>query len=454
MRFADYELDSVVQLTAAGALWNVTRPDGTKALGCLRSIVDAERLAKRWNAWADVDSPHVVRLLDVVTEDETQVLCLFERVEGRTLEALLAAGTLDKAARERIAGDLETGVRALHGAGLVHGDLAPANVVVRPDGHAVIVDLVDDPDDNAGTAGWSGGGAIGTEGDLAALARIHSALSKPPSRGANAGDVFRDVGTQEPTRPTRRRSRSGPARGGPGGAPTAIRGRLGTVATVLGVGFVAAAGILAIGGLGGTAEAGEGRAGPVIAEETEMSGRSRSWSGPGSPPEQSGAASDLESDQAAGSHADQPQSSDGWPVPGDIAQSAAQEPPAACPEAPEIHAVLAEIVARRDRALAAGDVEELAAVEGGDLLEADAAALDRWAAAGVGIRNLSTEVAPPDELSCAGEKVQVQTTIRHLGYERCDQAGCAPVDAGETHQMTVHLRHDENGWRAVAISVP
>ena len=177
MNINGYELESVAFMTRNGPLWHTHDEDGTPALVVLRPGGEGEAAQERWQAWARVEDPHVVRLLDVARHRDGRWAVVMERVEGQTLETLLALGRpRDRVSRRRIVGGLRTGLAALHGAGLVHGDVAPANVVVRPDGTPVLVDLVDPVDTVLGTPGWSQGGAGGAQGDRAALGVIARAL--------------------------------------------------------------------------------------------------------------------------------------------------------------------------------------------------------------------------------------------------------------------------------------
>lgn len=63
-----------------------------------------------------------------------------EIVEGESLEALLARGTDARSALEVLARAAEQ-LTLLHRAGLLHGDVKPANIIVEPEGSVVFVDL-------------------------------------------------------------------------------------------------------------------------------------------------------------------------------------------------------------------------------------------------------------------------------------------------------------------------
>jgi transcriptional regulator with GAF, ATPase, and Fis domain len=63
-----------------------------------------------------------------------------EIVEGESLEAVLARGADPRAALEILARAADQ-LTVLHRAGLLHGDVKPANVIVEPEGSVVFVDL-------------------------------------------------------------------------------------------------------------------------------------------------------------------------------------------------------------------------------------------------------------------------------------------------------------------------
>ncbi len=67
---------------------------------------------------------------------------VLERLEGRTLEDHLAAGTrFTPEETERIVADLKDMAATLAAAGIVHRDIRPANLMVSPDGHVKLFDF-------------------------------------------------------------------------------------------------------------------------------------------------------------------------------------------------------------------------------------------------------------------------------------------------------------------------
>jgi hypothetical protein len=180
-----YELGSIAFMSAGGPLWETTAAHGAAALACLRSRDEGDGLVARWRAWSTVDSARVARLIDVVRHDDGWWAVVCERVPGETLESAMARGSLrTRRERERVVEDVREGVRALHRAGIVHGDLSPANIILRPDGRAVVVDLIDDPLTHAGTRGWSQGGGAGEEGDWRSVALLAEELGAGGRREA------------------------------------------------------------------------------------------------------------------------------------------------------------------------------------------------------------------------------------------------------------------------------
>ena len=87
-----------------------------------------------------VSHPNVVRVEGVEPVEGGAVLVL-EHVAGPTLRDRLAKGPLEPEEARRVVADVLRGLQALHAEGLVHRDVKPENVALRPDGGAVLLDL-------------------------------------------------------------------------------------------------------------------------------------------------------------------------------------------------------------------------------------------------------------------------------------------------------------------------
>ena len=85
--------------------------------------------------------PSVAQVLAVGSLDDMPCV-VSEFVEGERLDAVLERNrTVDEAAAAAMVRQVAAGVRAIHDAGLIHGDVKPGNVIVRTDGIPVLVDL-------------------------------------------------------------------------------------------------------------------------------------------------------------------------------------------------------------------------------------------------------------------------------------------------------------------------
>ena len=115
-----------------------------------------------------VDHPSVVRVLDRGEMDDGVLFIVYERVRGETLARWLRAHGGKVGAREAagIVASVARGVQAAHGAGLIHCDLHPTNVLIDDEGRARICDfgisvLSDELEAGAGLGAW-GGRALGS----------------------------------------------------------------------------------------------------------------------------------------------------------------------------------------------------------------------------------------------------------------------------------------------------
>src|SRR5579859_109298 len=129
------------------------------------------RLITEARALAKLDHPNVVRVHDVIAEDE-QLVIVMELIEGQTL-AQWASGT-KHAWREAVdiycqAAD---GLVAAHGVGVVHRDFKPSNTIMGKEGRIRVLDFglarladAEEPDRFPGTPADPGVGITQT-GDI------------------------------------------------------------------------------------------------------------------------------------------------------------------------------------------------------------------------------------------------------------------------------------------------
>ena len=99
-----------------------------------------ERFRREAQTALEVTHPNLVafRAFERVAGGHVLVLA---RVEGETLAHRLARRPLSSAETTRVAQDVLAGLAALHGLGIVHRDVKPENIMLRPDGRAVLLDF-------------------------------------------------------------------------------------------------------------------------------------------------------------------------------------------------------------------------------------------------------------------------------------------------------------------------
>ncbi|MFI2752352.1 serine/threonine-protein kinase [Cellulomonas sp. P22] len=184
---AGYRVVGPVGRGGGGPAWSATSLDDPARRVVVR-VVDLAgdpRRQARLARLLDVRHEHLARVVDAVPVDGRTCAMLVEHVPGPTLDVVREArGPLTSGEAVTLAVPLADALDALHTAGLVHGDVSPANVVVRPDGRPVLVDLHGSVHDSPGTPGFAApeverGDEPGPAADVYALARVVLAQLPP-----------------------------------------------------------------------------------------------------------------------------------------------------------------------------------------------------------------------------------------------------------------------------------
>jgi len=131
----------VIETIGAGGMAAVYRVEHTAlgrtfALKVLHRAViasgtaSADRFLAEARAAARIRHPGIVTVTDFGRLADGRPFLVMELVEGRGLNARLRAGALEPAVAVAIAGGIADALSAAHQAGVIHGDLTPANVAV------------------------------------------------------------------------------------------------------------------------------------------------------------------------------------------------------------------------------------------------------------------------------------------------------------------------------------
>lgn len=144
-----------------------------------------ERLLDDARAAAALSHPTIATLYEV-GEDGDELFLVFDFLAGEPLTTVIGGRPLHPRRAVDLAAQMADAVADAHAAGVVHGDITPANVIVTPRGTAKMLDC--------GLAAWTHGGrrraATSEHDDVAALGALvfemltghaPSAAPQPPS---------------------------------------------------------------------------------------------------------------------------------------------------------------------------------------------------------------------------------------------------------------------------------
>ena len=146
-RLGHFEILSLLGEGGMGAVYKArdTHLDRDVALKVLPhdKMADPDRkrrFAQEAKAASALNHPNIITIYDIASDEGVDYIAM-EFVEGRTLEALLAAGPLRVSHAIKYSRQMADALAAAHAAGILHRDLKPANVMIRDNGLVKLLDF-------------------------------------------------------------------------------------------------------------------------------------------------------------------------------------------------------------------------------------------------------------------------------------------------------------------------
>jgi serine/threonine-protein kinase len=141
-----YKIVGVIVTGGFGVVYRAldVRLKRTVAVKVLRweTVLDGgrERFIREAESASSLTHPNIVAIYDIGKAGGVDYIAM-EYVAGRTLRELISGGDLDLVTCLRIALQVADALAALHGAGIVHRDVKPSNVVVTGSGLVKVLDF-------------------------------------------------------------------------------------------------------------------------------------------------------------------------------------------------------------------------------------------------------------------------------------------------------------------------
>ncbi len=163
-RLGRYELLSELGRGGAGVVYRALDPElkrtvALKRISRFAAESEKARFLREAQTAAQLRHPAIVGVFDI-GEAEGETYIAMELVEGAPLDR--AAAGLDRRRRIEVVRDVARALQAAHERGIAHRDIKPGNIMVRPDGQAVVLDFGLARDVEPGSRVTATGAVVGT----------------------------------------------------------------------------------------------------------------------------------------------------------------------------------------------------------------------------------------------------------------------------------------------------
>jgi serine/threonine protein kinase len=147
---ADLDRYRLISKIGAGGMATVDLAEDTrlgrlvalKRMGGAVDISGLSRLRREALAGASLNHPNLVSVYDILTLEDGELIIVMEYVDGETLRDRLARqGRLAPVDALPLLGGAAAGLDAIHGAGIVHRDVKPSNILLGEHGAVKVADL-------------------------------------------------------------------------------------------------------------------------------------------------------------------------------------------------------------------------------------------------------------------------------------------------------------------------